>query len=70
MEQLKTDNARLEQEYAQGYDLAEVESIALSLGMVPMEQTQHVAIRVQVPVQVTEPSRWDRLTIFLTSIFA
>lgn len=70
VETLKTENASLKREYAQGYDLEEVERIALSMGMVPVEQAQHIAIRVQLPPQVTEPSRWERITTFLTSIFA
>ena len=44
VQQLTAENAAMEQQYAQGYDLEDVEKTALALGMVPADQVSHVQL--------------------------
>ena len=56
--------------YAEAYDMEAVERTALSLGMIPVEEVEHVTIRVQPPVQASEQSAWEQFTNSLAGIFA
>lgn len=68
---LQADNAALQSEYATGYDLAEVEKTALALGMVAKEQVVQVPIHVSAEETVEQtPDFWDRVSVFLTGLFA
>ena len=68
---LQEKNDTLEKTYKEGYDLEEVERTALALGMVPKEQVQQVAIDVTMEAPVEEmPGFWDRVSAFLTGLFA
>ena len=44
VQQLTVENSAMEQQYAEGYDLATVERTALALGMVPVDQVAHVSL--------------------------
>lgn len=71
VESLQAENKTLQQAYDSGYDIEEVERTALALGMVPAEQVQQIPI--QVSVVETEPETvgfWDRVSAFLTGLFA
>ena len=70
VEQLNTENERLKQTYAQGYDLQEIEKTALALGMVPAENVSNNSIQLEVPVQEQEATGWDQIIAFLTGLFA
>ena len=67
---LEQENERLQQTYAEGYDLQEIEKTALALGMVPAENVRNDAILVQMPEQEQMPSGWERFVAFLTGLFA
>ena len=71
---VKSENARLSLEYADGYDLAEIEAAALALGMVPKSEVQTIPVRVTVPVPVEEPTAWeefkDYIEWFIDGLFA
>lgn len=68
--QLSAQNKALENQYATGYDLEEIEQTALVLGMVPREETQQIAVAVTVP-QTEEPTApWYHFSTFLTGLFA
>lgn len=41
---LTQNHGELQQEYANGYDLAEVEEYALALGMIPVEEAEHISL--------------------------
>ena len=71
VETLKTEQAMLQNEYASGYDLQQVEKTALALGMVPAEQAQQIPIRMDTP-QEEQPAEgfWESVTAFLTGLFA
>lgn len=71
VQQLQQENTRLQQTYEAGYDLEEIERIALEAGMVPAESMERVRINMQSPTQEnTRMSFWDTITTFLTGIFA
>ena len=70
LSQLQQENARLEHNYHIGYDMAEVEAKALSMGMVPMEQIPTMSVRVTVPVAEVEETAWDEFVWFVKGLFA
>lgn len=69
---LQQENAALQAEYSAGYDAAQVEKMALALGMVPAEDVPHVDVRLSVPQQPQsrDLSLWESFTTFLTGLFA
>ena len=71
---LKSENARLSVEYAHGYDLADIEAAATTLGLVPMGEVEAIPVRVTVPVVPEEPTAWeefkDYIEWFIDGLFA
>ena len=71
VQQLQKENVLLQQTYQAGYDLEEIERIALEAGMVPAENMERVRINMQLPEEEdTRMSFWDSLSAFLAGIFA
>lgn len=71
VQQLQQENFQLQQNYQAGYDLEEIERIALEAGMVPAENVERVRISMQTPEEEdTRMSFWDTLATFLVGIFA
>ena len=66
---LSDENIRLEQKYEAGFDLAEIEIQALALGMIPLEQAKTLQISGNVPAHKAEPTRWERLGLFMSGLF-
>ena len=62
---LKSENARMSLEYTDGYDLAEVEAAAMTMGLVPRDSVQTIPVRVTVPVPVEEPTAWEEFTDYV-----
>ena len=46
VDSLTVENQVLTQTYAEGYDLEEVRQIALSLGLVPVEEVTHISLEL------------------------
>lgn len=69
---LEVQNQQLEQEYRDGYDLEEIQNIALAMGMVPAQQVEKIPVSVvePEPVQTYQMSVWDSFFTFLTGLFA
>ena len=67
---LSDENIRLEQKYKSGFDLAEIEAQALALGMIPIEEAQTIQVDTSVPARRAEPTRWERLQLFMSGLFA
>ena len=67
---LEQKNEELQDTYAAGYDLAEIEKIALAMGLVPSSQVEHLTIEVMIPQEATEPTAWESFYAFLTGLFA
>lgn len=70
VEQLQQENAVLQSEYQAGYDLEEIQDIAIGMGMVPAEQAERVQVQVSAPVVEEEPTAWENFCTFLTGLFA
>ena len=68
--ELESANATLAAQYRSGYDLDEVRSAALALGMIPVEEAQVVSLRVTVPEVQPEPTLLDDIVWFLEGLFA
>ena len=68
---LQQENTVLADAYIAGYELEEVEKMALALGMVPQQDVQHITVQMPSPEQVTqEENFWQHLTHFLAGLFA
>ena len=67
---LKQDNAQLRDTYADQYDLDEVRDIALTMGMVPVEQVEHMTMQVVTPQVEQEPTAWESFWAFFLGMFA
>ena len=66
---LQAENVRLDEKYHESYDLEMVENAALGLGMIPVEEAQHITIAVEKPVQ-QDITLWERISSFLVGLFA
>ena len=67
---LKQDNAQLRDTYADQYDLDEVRDIALTMGMIPVEQVEHMTMQVVTPQVEQEPTAWESFWAFFLGMFA
>ena len=70
VQQLEEKNQTLTDTYESGIDLAEVERVALALGMIPKEEAQQVTIHLSAPPAQEQPGVWERIGMFLTGLFA
>ena len=68
--QLKEQNRALDMEYRAGYDPEEIRQIATQMGMVPIEQAQHIQISVPVAEPAEKPTMWENVYTFLVGLFA
>lgn len=70
--ELEAENAQLQQQYQDGYDLEDIQDIAGALGMVPAEDVEQITIDVELPQQETEAqlSFWESVATFLAGLFA
>ena len=67
---LQEQNSQLRDTYEAGYDLEEIEKIALAMGKVPASQVPQISVQVEVPVEAEEPTAWENFYAFLTGLFA
>jgi len=70
MTQLKQEHAQLEHTYINGYDIVEVESAALALGMIPATEANTIILSVSIPQPEPEPSAWAEFVWFVEGLFA
>ena len=70
LELLQAENVQLKDTYTAGYDLEEIEKLALTLGMVPKDTLVQEQIQVTLPRPVQQPSRWENFWSFVTGLFA
>ena len=72
--QLREENAQLQSEYEAGFDIHEVERTALALGMIPMEQAQHVILEKPsaptVQLEIFKETATTEIYTLLTGLFA
>lgn len=67
---LRNENVRLEQEYRDSYDLAEIEAQAVALGMIPADQAQTMNISGRLPAAPAEPTFWENVQQVFGELFA
>ncbi len=67
---LQQQNMQLRDTYTSGYDLDEIEKIALAMGMVPSSQVPQVSVSVTVPHVQQPPTAWESFCAFLMGLFA
>jgi len=68
--ELQDTNRTLTTQYRSSFDLSEVRSAALALGMIPAEEAEVMKLTVTVPVQEPEPTLLDDIVWFLEGLFA
>ena len=68
--ELKRENARMCHAYHASYDLEDIKSKALAMGMVPKSELQTMAVTVTVPEQEVELTRMEEIKLFLEGLFA
>ena len=68
--ELKRENARLNHAYRLSYDLEDIKSKALAMGMVPKEDLETVTVTVTVPEPEVELTRSEEIRLFLEGMFA
>lgn len=69
VQQLESIHAERLAEYESSIDLEAVEQKAIALGLVPIEQVQHMTIRVQEP-EIVEETLLEQIVTFFAGIFA
>ena len=67
---LQKEHRTLVTNYRSGYDLEQVRSAALALGMVSVEEAQTMQIHVTVPEAEPEMTLWDEVVWFVEGLFA
>ena len=68
--ELKRENASLNHAYRSSYDLNDIKTKALAMGLVPKSELQTMAVTVTVPQPVAEPTRMEQIRFFLEGLFA
>lgn len=68
--QLRAENTQLHAQYKAGYDLEDVEQKALAMGLVPVEQVQHVTIHTETAQPEIQLSAWEEFCATLQELFA
>ena len=67
---LQNSNVELRQTYEAGYDIAEIETMALALGMVHLEDAETTVIHPVVPTAEPEPTWWENICWRFEQLFA
>ncbi len=67
---LNRENARLERVYRNSFDLEEIRSKALALGLMPREEAETRSVPLVLPVQEPEESWLDQLRVFWDGLWA
>ena len=68
--ELKRENARMSHAYHASYDLEDIKSKALAMGMVPKSELETMTVTVTVPQQEVELTRMEEIKLFLEGLFA
>ena len=65
---LQNFNVEKQLEYAQMYDLNDIQEKALALGMIPAEEAETVQVIVHMPVVEAEPTWWEDLVWYVDGL--
>lgn len=66
---LQAQNNALQEKYESGFDLRDVEQKALEMGLVPIEQVEHITIELPRIVEEAEPTFWENVGAFFSELF-
>ncbi len=67
---LKQTNSQLEHTYRNSYDLEEIKTTALAIGMIPATEARTIALNVTIPQPEPQPTLWEDISWFLGGLFA
>ena len=68
--ELKRENARKNHAYRLSYDLADIETKALAMGLVPKSELETMTVSVTVPEKLPQMTRMEEIRFFLEGLFA
>ena len=68
--ELKKENARMSHLYRSSYDLEDIKTKAVSIGLVPKSELQTMSVTVTLPEPEVEPTRMEEIKFFLEGLFA
>lgn len=68
--ELQNEHVQLQETYKAGYDLEDVQTKALAIGMIPKDQAEVVAISAVVPEEEPEPTWWENICWYFNELFA
>ena len=68
--ELKKENARMNHLYRSSYDLEDIKTKAVGMGLVPVSELQTMAVTITMPEPEVEPSRIEEIKFFLEGLFA
>ena len=68
--ELKKENARKNHAYRLSYDLADIETKALAMGLVPKSELQTMTVNDTMPEKEPEMTKVDEIRFFLEGLFA
>ena len=66
---LQAQNNALQEKYESGFDLRDVEQKVLEMGLVPIEQVEHITIELPRTVEEAEPTFWENVGAFFSELF-
>ena len=70
VDRLTEENVQLMKEYRASYNLDEIESYALALGLVPQDQVKNISITLTVPQPQEEPGLREDIVWFFQGLLA
>ena len=70
VQELFQENQQLQEMYDSGYDLEEVLRVAEALGMVPRDQVESILLQMPAPEAPPQPTFWEKISTFLSGLFA
>ena len=68
--ELKKENARKNHAYRLSYDLADIETKALAMGLVPKSELETMTVSVTLPEKQPQMTRMEEIRFFLEGLFA
>jgi hypothetical protein len=68
--ELKKENARMSHLYRSSYNLEDIKTKAVSMGLVPQNELQTMSVTVTLPEPDVEPTRMEEIKFFLEGLFA
>jgi len=68
--ELRAENQRLQADFEEKVDLDKIRWQAEALGLVPVDQVEHITVKAPVFEEQTEPEGWEKFYSFLAGLFA